>query len=100
MAMVARFEVTSTLSARAAEWVARSDPAVGSKIATYDRIAAITWQPGEPIRIRIDYQRDCVAARAAGAVVAEQGVCLDNLAVVIDVSTGSVVDVEATTLRS
>ena len=86
--------------ARAAEWIARSDPAVANEIASYDRLASIAWQPGQPILIRIDYQRDCAAARAPGAVVAEDGVCLDNLEVLVDVATARVVDVEATTLKS
>ena len=86
--------------ARAAEWIARSDPAVANEIASYDRLASIAWQPGQPILIRIDYQRDCAAARAPGAVVAEDGVCLDNLEVLVDVATARVVDVDATTLKS
>jgi hypothetical protein len=82
---------------RAAEWIARSDPAIARRIATYVVIAGFSWQPGDPNLIRIDYQRDCAAAvRPVGASLAEDMVCRDTLSVLVDVRAGAVVDVVET----
>lgn len=82
---------------RAAEWIARSEPAVAKRIATYSLIAGFAWQPGDPILVRIEYQRDCPAAVGpAGVRVAEDMVCRDTLGVLVDVRAGAVVDVAET----
>ena len=80
--------------ARAAEWIARSQPELARRIATYDRIGGFAWEPGDPILIRIDYQRACPGGAApAGAGLASDKVCLDTLDVVVDVRSGAVVDI-------
>jgi hypothetical protein len=82
---------------RAAEWIARSEPAVAKRIATYSLIAGFAWQPGDPVLVRIEYQRDCPAAVGpAGVRVAEDMVCRDTLGVLVDVRAGAVVDVAET----
>jgi hypothetical protein len=82
---------------RAAEWIARSEPTVAKRIATYSLIGGFAWQPGDPVLIRIDYQRDCPAAVGpAGVSVAEDMVCRDTLGVLVDVRAGAVVDIVET----
>jgi hypothetical protein len=82
---------------RAAEWIARSELAVAKRIATYTFIAGFAWQPGDPVLIRIDYQRECPAAVGpAGARLADDMVCRDTLGVLVDVRAGTVVDVVET----
>ena len=82
---------------RAAEWIARAEPAVAKRIAMYSMIDGFAWQPGDPVLIRIDYQRECPAAVGpAGATLADDMVCRDTLGVLVDVRAGTVVDVVET----
>jgi len=79
---------------RAAEWIARSEPAVAKRIATYSLISGFGWTPGDPVLIRIEYVRDCPAAVApVGSRLADDMVCRDTLGVLVDVRAGAVVDV-------
>ena len=86
---------------RAAEWIARSEPAVAKRIATYSLISGFAWMPGDPVLIRIDYERECPAAVApAGVGLADDMICRDTLGVLVDVRAGAVVDVVETKGRA
>src|SRR4029079_9860745 len=77
--------------ARAAEWIARTDPPTARRIARYSSIASIRWDPAAPGVIELTYFAQCTQAgldAPPGTRLAEDGVCIDSLRVVVDVGTG------------
>ncbi len=80
---------------RAAEWVARSDPATLAQIRTYTECCSVSWDPERPGRITIVYSRLCLNADLPGRDLAETGECRDELAITVDLRAGMVVSIGA-----
>jgi hypothetical protein len=79
--------------ARAAEWIARSDPDTARRIATYSVIAESTWDPASPGTIVLRYRRECLGGSIGfGRELAATGVCVDHLVITVDLATDTIVN--------
>lgn len=79
---------------RAAEWIARHDPAASVEISAETDCCFASWDPVRPGLITITWLRPCAAAVAQpGALVADTGSCFDSLAIAVDVRRGVVVSI-------
>jgi hypothetical protein len=79
---------------RAAEWIARHDDAALARIRTYTGCCAVSWDPERPGRITLVYDRLCANAIRPGHDLAETGVCMDELAISVDLAAGTVVSID------
>ena len=80
--------------ARAAEWIARHDAKGAAAIAAYDTCCSAQWDPGHPGRIGLVYSRNCQAAvLPAGRELAATGDCIDNLTIVVDLGSATIVSI-------
>jgi hypothetical protein len=81
--------------ARAAEWIARQDPAAKAAIDDYDTCCGSTWDPARPGVVSMGWTRPCAASVGpAGYELAATGDCFDSLEVVVDVGRALVLSID------
>lgn len=86
---------------RAAEWIARHDPAAAAAIHGYTSCCGATWFPAQPGIIQLTYVRRCLEGAAsagvdlarAGGDVADTG-CEQGMLIRVDLRDGSVVAID------
>jgi hypothetical protein len=82
-----------------AERIARADPVAGAAIGEVDWIESPTWNPDRPGVVTLRYGDSCGCCGSRGVVttafpVAEDGVCVPELRIVVDVVAGVVLDIQ------
>lgn len=80
---------------RAAEWIARHDPAGIAAIADYDSCCSFGWEPARPGLITVGWTRPCAAAIVQpDRLIASTGDCFDSLEIAVDVGRGTIVSID------
>jgi hypothetical protein len=80
---------------RAAEWIARHDPAALRAIAEFDTCCYASWEPGRPGVLTIGWTKPCDGSVVpAGRPIAETGDCTNLVWIVVDVGQGVVDSIE------